>query len=1208
MKNNNTNSQKRMLTFRNFGFITTSDVLPSRLVGVRLITKKSIKSRIVDVAKNLVEQRWKNKFKFLITLIAFWCQPLCAQSVASYNFSYSAVAYTAIAGGTLLGNTSNNDNIFNNIPIGFTFTYAGVPTTSVSVSANGFIKMVGTNSNGSSYFPISDTLSADSVVSALGSDLVATTTGALRYLTTGISPNRIFTIQWAGYRTAFASNSEKLNFQIRLLETSNIIQVNYGNFILDVGTVQKNEVGLRSKINYNNKDFNNRCVAVDPNPFIGNYNAYYYLSNAANTWSTSIAGLDSAAYCILDASTALVKKPANGTRYQWTPALLCSGTPIMGTLVCTTCADTLCPGTPFTLTMQGGINTTSSTIQWQSSLNNTTWFSIPSATTNNYSTTSATVTTYYRLLRTCSSSTAATIGKQIVVPTTALPIWPIGASDNTVCPGLQNGESVSINNLSALTNTNLGFYGVTSLLQSSANSSTWLAVAGNSVVLPYPSNISYNFNASLAPIYFRNLLSCGTLSTASAPIFINTYTGSINGGSVVTTPTLNCANGQIVQISNSSYGFTSASTVFPGITHLWQTSTNGTAWTDLNDFAFGDNFSTNFYSTTYYRDVLSCGSITANSQPVLLNSSAPSPSYATIPYLENFDAWQTRCTTNDVPSNPNWESSVVESFPGSSNANNSWRKQNGGVSSGWTSPTTGTVAPLTGSGCANLHTSQAGNFDKSHLHLFVNLSGSSGHKLTFYHKNIGGDDILTVSFNYLQPLSEAADTYLDSYQSSLYNPTEASWNKKTIYLPPVNSPSCIVRLSGNAFGNGGLGDIGIDSLQIKPCGPALSFSASSGTGAVCLGGSLTLSISAAASTLNVSSDDGSYYYSNVAPSNLSVITITNIVNSSTYSILAYDPSGCASGTSIAVNIQTVNLTVSASTPTVCIGKTATLSVLGASTYSWSNSALGSSITVSPLSNTNYTVTGTSSLGCTNTKSISLVAIASPTLLAINASTNNICPSTSVSLNVSGTIAYVWSNGASASGITVTPIITTNYSVTGTNSLGCTDTKSISIVVNPNPSVTISASKNTLCIGESASLQANGAANYLWNTGINSTSISVSPTVSAVYSVSATSNFGCIGTASTAISVFTCTGIYTNDLGEEFSIYPNPAQDKINVKVSTTDSYIFELFDINGKLLLKMPLQQEQTQINLQEFSKGVYIYKICNDKKVETAKGKLIKN
>lgn len=62
------------------------------------------------------------------------------------------------------------------------------------------------------------------------------------------------------------------------------------------------------------------------------------------------------------------------------------------------------------------------------------------------------------------------------------------------------------------------------------------------------------------------------------------------------------------------------------------------------------------------------------------------------------------------------------------------------------------------------------------------------------------------------------------------------------------------------------------------------------------------------------------------------------------------------------------LNISASHDLLCSGETATLSARGCSKISWNSELPSSVITVSPLKNTTYTVTGMNTAGCTNTAS------------------------------------------------------------------------------------------------------------------------------------------------------------------------------------------------------------------------------------------------
>lgn len=138
----------------------------------------------------------------------------------------------------------------------------------------------------------------------------------------------------------------------------------------------------------------------------------------------------------------------------------------------------------------------------------------------------------------------------------------------------------------------------------------------------------------------------------------------------------------------------------------------------------------------------------------------------------------------------------------------------------------------------------------------------------------------------------------------------------------------------------------------------------------------------------------------------------------------------------------------------------------------------------------------------------------PTLsLAVTGNTLNCGVSTTTNvITVSGANTYLWSNAATTSSITPTTTATTVYSVVGTATNNCTASKSSTIVVSPNPTVTITGS--VICQG--SSITASGANTYSWSTGASTASIT--PTVSNTYSVTGTDLVGCTGTAALSVTV------------------------------------------------------------------------------------------
>jgi hypothetical protein len=179
---------------------------------------------------------------------------------------------------------------------------------------------------------------------------------------------------------------------------------------------------------------------------------------------------------------------------------------------------------------------------------------------------------------------------------------------------------------------------------------------------------------------------------------------------------------------------------------------------------------------------------------------------------------------------------------------------------------------------------------------------------------------------------------------------------------------------------------------------------------------------------------------------------------------------------------------------ICQGQIANLFVSGAISYSWSNGATTPMVSVSPLSSAVYSVSGTDNHGCSKTISHSLTVNPLPT---ITVNSGVICPGYSFVMVPSGAQNYSYSSGSA----TVAPLFNSTYSVNGSGANGCiSDIAAVSSVSVVN-SLTVGISGNsTICKGQPALLNANGASTYTWSTGQTGQNISPSPNTSTSYSV------------------------------------------------------------------------------------------------------------
>lgn len=73
--------------------------------------------------------------------------------------------------------------------------------------------------------------------------------------------------------------------------------------------------------------------------------------------------------------------------------------------------------------------------------------------------------------------------------------------------------------------------------------------------------------------------------------------------------------------------------------------------------------------------------------------------------------------------------------------------------------------------------------------------------------------------------------------------------------------------------------------------------------------------------------------------------------------------------------------------------------------------------------------------------------------------------------------------------------------------------------------------------------------------------------------------------------------------EQFIIYPNPANNLVNIKTkAAAGNTQVEVFDINGRAVMQTKLSTDQTQIDISNLTTGVYILKIANDTATQTEK------
>ncbi len=298
----------------------------------------------------------------------------------TYNFTALAGAFTPNAGATVLHAVGVDDAMSAATNIGFTFQFGCINYTTFQASSNGFLTL-GTTAAGSNLGNNLTTNGDRPIVAPLWDDLSVGTGGSVNYVLTGVTPNRVMTIEWLNMNWNYTSGTPVISFQVKLYETSNRVDLVYRQ---EAGAIVVNgaSIGLGGQLSGDFYSLNNTSTAPG-------------VSQALET-------------------TSIATKPNTGQVYRWDP-ILCSGTPTVGSAAAT--PSVKCANFTTTLTLPGLTPACGVAYQWQSGPTAAgPWTNIAGATT--YSATAAvTANTFYRCVLACGvSSVASSVAQASITP------------------------------------------------------------------------------------------------------------------------------------------------------------------------------------------------------------------------------------------------------------------------------------------------------------------------------------------------------------------------------------------------------------------------------------------------------------------------------------------------------------------------------------------------------------------------------------------------------------------------------------------------------------------------------------------------------------------------------------------------------------------------------------------------------------------------
>ncbi|MGB2299625.1 MAG: immunoglobulin domain-containing protein, partial [Flavobacteriaceae bacterium] len=287
------------------------------------------------------------------------------------------------------------------------------------------------------------------------------------------------------------------------------------------------------------------------------------------------------------------------------------------------------------------------------------------------------------------------------------------------------------------------------------------------------------------------------------------------------------------------------------------------------------------------------------------------------------------------------------------------------------------------------------------------------------------------------------------------------------------------------------------------------------------------------SALTASGTDLKWYLAPTSGSPLSQVPVPDSSNTGTFSYyVSQTINGCESlRAEIQVQVNPIPVISISGDNTICLGETTVLTAAGGNSYVWSpGGETTPSITVSPTSNTTYSVIGTDADGCSDSATFSVIVNAVPTA-SVSASTP-ICEGEDANFTITGspnaTVVYSIDSAANqtvvldAAGLATiseaNQLTDIAMSLISVNNSDCSSplTDSVTITVNPIASAPVVTSPIEYCLNETSSPLTStfdtGNSEVWYN--FDGTQLSSAPTPdtsssgTVTYEVSQTNAFGC----------------------------------------------------------------------------------------------------
>jgi PKD repeat protein len=444
-----------------------------------------------------------------------------------------------------------------------------------------------------------------------------------------------------------------------------------------------------------------------------------------------------------------------------------------------------------------------------------------------------------------------------------------------------------------------------------------------------------------------------------------------------------------------------------------------------------------------------------------------------------------------------------------------------------------------------------------------------------------------------------------SSQTSAFTPTNSQWRTETVNINSyAGQPSVIVAFSNHGR-NGNY--LWIDNINITGTVNAAPVSAFSAGASVCENNTRTFTdLSAPAAT----SWSWTFPGGTPATSTSQNPSVTwSAPGTYTVSLVSANSFGSDSSSQVITVLAAPSADAGADT-TFCSGTYVQLGASGGVTYSWSPTTGISNTTISSpgvylTSSRTFSVTVTDINGCSAMDTVRVDILPNPTF-NVASSPNSVCyGDTALVTATNPNWSYTWTPASTlsvATGDTVLawPNVSTTYTVTATDTNGCSGTMTRAVNVYP-----VMALPVVLVNGWNLTCSTPGFT-YQWYLNGSPIAGATSQTYVATqvgnYSVEAISGAGCESGISPQEFV---NGVELPDL-LPFTIAPNPNNGAFDLSfdAATGADFTITIYSVDGKLVYIEELPRfsgrYSKRIDLSGFGNGAYFIRLTNDKQEST--------